>query len=174
MMQLKHHLSCFKIATILISTLALQSCCMRLSQDSNSPCGATPNELTLFQDMATMAPNLNQRKTAELSQAIKEGETLFTGLCSRCHVYTRSSTWAREILQAQDPQAPIPPELTSQRFQKRFSEEYLKATIEYGIHKPFSAHSMPSWKGVLNDNDIRNLVAYIIHIGAPAPMDEAQ
>ena len=171
---MRHHTSCFKILTILLSMTILQSCCMRLSQDPNSPCGATPNELTLFQDMASVAPNLNQRETAELSQAIKDGEALFTGLCSRCHVYTRSSTWAREILQAQDPQAPIPPELTSQRFQKSFSEEYLKATIEYGVHKPFAAHSMPSWKGVLNEDDIRSLVAYIIHIGAPAPYEETE
>lgn len=99
----------------------------------------------------------------------QRGETLFTSLCSGCHVHGRLSNLALSIREATAQGAPVPPHLSCERFQYANSEVYLAATIKYGGRPEFNAHSMPAWQGVLNDEDIADLVAYIVGIGDITP-----
>jgi mono/diheme cytochrome c family protein len=99
----------------------------------------------------------------------QRGETLFTSLCSSCHVHGRLSNVAKTIRDATSGGAPVPPHLSCERFQYSNSEAYLAATIKYGGRPEFQAHSMPAWQGVLNDEDVADLVAYIVSIGDITP-----
>ncbi|MEJ2670251.1 MAG: cytochrome c [Gammaproteobacteria bacterium] len=98
---------------------------------------------------------------------VGRGETLFTSLCSGCHVHGRQSSLAQAIREASGLGAPMPPKLACERFQYSYSEAYVSATIKHGGRPEFKAHSMPAWAGILNDEDIADLVAYIVSIGAP-------
>ena len=59
----------------------------------------------------------------------------------------------------------MPPKLACERFQFSYSEAYIAATIKHGGRPQFKAHSMPAWEGVLSDEDVADLVAYIVSIG---------
>ncbi len=104
----------------------------------------------------------------QLSGDITRGQNMFLSLCSGCHVHARRSEFALLIRQAesQGMEPTIPPQLSCEQYQESLSQEYLAATIEYGMHNDsVPAHSMPAWRHVLNDQDVADLVAYIVTIG---------
>lgn len=138
------------------TALLLQSCATPPEEANAMHCGE--GSYPLAYDVL----DVSQR---EMKGDLQRGETLFTSLCSSCHVHGRRSNLALSIREATAGGAPVPPHLSCERFQYANSEVYLAATIKYGGRPEFEAHSMPAWQGVLNDEDIADLVAYIVSIG---------
>jgi mono/diheme cytochrome c family protein len=141
-------------------SLALLQGCTTSSDKAHEGCVAGPS--TLPHDVISEAQK-------PMKGNVQRGETLFTSLCSGCHVHGRLSNLAQSIRSATTSGAPVPPHLSCERFQYANSEAYLAATIKYGGRPEFQAHSMPAWQGVLNDEDIADLVAYIVSIGDITP-----
>lgn len=138
------------------AALLLQSCATQPEQQDASACGDGAYPL---------AYDVINESQKQMKGNAQRGETLFTSLCSGCHVHGRLSNLALSIREATAKGAPVPPHLSCERFQYENSEVYLAATIKYGGRPEFQAHSMPAWQGVLNDEDIADLVAYIVSIG---------
>lgn len=143
-----------------LCAVAVAGCTTKETPPQAAACGEGPYPLIV--DVVSQA----QKSVRGNPQ---RGETLFTSLCSGCHVHGRLSNVAKTIRDATAGGAPVPPHLSCERFQYENSEAYLAATIKYGGRPEFEAHSMPAWQGVLNDEDIADLVAYIVSIGDITP-----
>lgn len=111
-------------------------------------------------------------KLTHLSDDEKAGETLFQNNCAFCHAADGSGkNWIGSFLQ------PHPRNLSNHSFMATMSRARLKSVIENGI----PGSTMSSWKSVLSDQQIEQIIAYIIRVfgplaadnGAPAPIKNA-
>ncbi|WP_455203631.1 c-type cytochrome, partial [Kaarinaea lacus] len=110
-------------------------------QQADTTTGATPYA------KHDLAPQLSG-----LSSAEAEGEKLFQKNCAFCHAADGTGkNWIGSFLQ------PHPRNLTDPKTMGAMTQERLKQTIRDGL----PGTTMSAWKGVLSDEQIDNIIAYI-------------
>ena len=92
------------------------------------------------------------------------GEGLFAALCQGCHESQSPASMNSVLGTHVRGQTVKPPPLKCRGGARSLSKHYVFATIKYGGRTEVSAHSMPAWDGVLSDEDIGDLVAYIVSL----------
>jgi len=104
-------------------------------------------------------------KVEGLNALEKKGETLYQQNCAFCHAADGTGrNWIGTFLE------PHPRDLTSPEYMSAMTRERLTAVIKEGLPNT----SMPAWKSVLSDGDIKALIAYIGRVFHPlAPAQQA-
>ena len=104
-------------------------------------------------------------KIAGLTATEKRGEHLYQQNCAFCHAADGTGrNWIGTFLE------PHPRDLTSPEFMSAMTTERLATVIKEGLPNT----SMPAWKSVLNDDDIKALIAYISRAFHSVGKGEAQ
>lgn len=104
-------------------------------------------------------------KIAGLNSMEKRGEHLYQQNCAFCHAADGTGrNWIGTFLE------PHPRDLTASEFMSNMTSERLATVIKEGLPNT----SMPAWKTVLNDEDIKALIAYISRAFHPVGKTEAQ
>lgn len=99
-------------------------------------------------------------RVANLTAVEKRGERLFQDNCAFCHGADGSGkNWIGQFLE------PHPRNLRASEFMFGMSRDRLFASIRDGLQ----GTSMPAWKSVLTDVEIRSLVDYIARAFHPLP-----
>jgi cytochrome c oxidase cbb3-type subunit 3 len=99
-----------------------------------------------------------------LSALEKRGEGLYQQNCAFCHAADGTGrNWIGTFLE------PHPRDLTAPEFMATMSRERLTHVIKEGLPET----SMPAWKSVLNDEDIRAVIAYISRAFHPVDANKA-
>lgn len=89
---------------------------------------------------------------AGLSPQERQGEELFQKNCAFCHGADGSGkNWIGTFME------PHPRDLSSGEFMSTINSAYLLQAIREGL----PGTSMPAWKGVLSDADIKAIIAYV-------------
>lgn len=114
----------------------------RASHSNNdSVTTATPYSI---HDSAPVIDDLNQQQ--------RHGETLFQKNCAFCHAADGTGkNWIGSFLE------PHPRNLTDPVFMASMTRSRLRSVIEYGL----PGTTMSAWKGVLTDEQIDSIIAYI-------------
>ena len=104
-------------------------------------------------------------KIADLSALEKRGESLYQANCAFCHAADGTGrNWIGTFLE------PHPRDLTSPEFMSAMTHERLTSVIKEGLPNT----SMPAWKSVLSDSDIKALLAYVSRAFHPIGAAQAQ
>ena len=104
-------------------------------------------------------------KIAGLTTLEKRGEHLYQQKCAFCHAADGTGrNWIGTFLE------PPPRDLTAPEFMSTMTAERLTTVIKDGLPNT----SMPAWKTVLNDEDIKALIAYISRAFHPVGKAEPQ
>lgn len=94
-------------------------------------------------------------EVAGLSAMEKRGEALFQANCAFCHGATGTGkNWIGSFME------PHPRDLTDPKFMQDMTRQRLAHTIREGLPNT----SMPAWKSVFKDDEIRAVVAYISRV----------
>lgn len=102
---------------------------------------------------------------AGLTALEKRGEHLYQQNCAFCHAADGTGrNWIGTFLE------PHPRDLTAPEFMSAMTPERLASVIKDGLPNT----SMPAWKTVLNDDDIKALIAYIARAFHPIGKTDAQ
>lgn len=109
-----------------------------------------------FFTLSLGAPGLGQ------SQSAAEGQKLYMTYCSSCHGDKgRGDGAAGKAL-------PIKPaDHTDTKLMNSFSDEFLLTIISKGGAAVGKSSFMPAWGGVLKDNQLQDLLAYLRSIANP-------
>jgi cytochrome c oxidase cbb3-type subunit III len=101
---------------------------------------------------------------AGLTPLEKRGESLYQANCAFCHAADGTGrNWIGTFLE------PHPRDLTSSEFMSAMTDEHLTNVIKEGLPNT----SMPAWKSVLSDSDIKALLAYISRTFHPIGAQQA-
>lgn len=97
-------------------------------------------------------------KVGDLSPQERRGEALFQKNCAFCHGADGTGrNWIGRFLE------PHPRDLTDTTFMSVMNKALLAERIAQGL----PGTSMPSWKGVLQDDEIRDIVHYVARVFHP-------
>lgn len=121
------------------------------------------SELKEMADAQPMGRQLMERYSPESRGDKVRGSQLFVGLCSGCHSAEHDNTIVR-YLDGFRAGGKTPPNFAEKNYDAKEAKDYLFLKVKYGGKKEVVAHSMPSWEGVLNDQDINDLVTYIMSL----------
>jgi cytochrome c553 len=134
-------------------------------------CGCKPSEPSKVE--STIAKEVKQEVTVSgkdvknpipfSADAAKEGQEHFGHHCGICHGLDGQSTGVPFATKMQPPVA----DLSSKDVQD-YADGQLKWIIENGI----GPSGMPGWKGILNDEEMWNIVHYIRHLPAKGSLGE--
>jgi cytochrome c oxidase cbb3-type subunit 3 len=117
--------------------------------------GHTPGKAFALDGMASASPyRLHDQppRISGLGAQEKRGEALFRNNCAFCHAADGTArNWIGSFLQ------PHPRDFTDREFMSRMTRTRMAAAIREGL----PGTSMPAWKTVLSEPDIRALVAYV-------------
>lgn len=110
-----------------------------------------------------LSVQLTEHYKPQVKGDVKRGEALFKALCSSCHVEASERSMVK-FLSGYRKDGRLPPSFKSKEYDADHATDYLFLKIKYGGKKTVTAHSMPSWESVLSDEDINDLVAYVMHL----------
>lgn len=110
-----------------------------------------------------LSHQLVERYSPESKGDKLRGSQLFVGLCSGCHSAEHDNTIVR-YLDGFRAGGSTPPNFAEKNYDPKEAKDYLFLKVKYGGKQEVVAHSMPSWEGVLNDQDINDLVTYIMSL----------
>ena len=97
---------------------------------------------------------------ANMTALERQGEKLFQGNCAFCHAADGTGkNWIGSFLE------PHPRNLRDPAFMKNMTRTRLAETIRTGL----PGTSMPAWKSVLSEKEIRAIVAYVAKAFHPLP-----
>lgn len=96
------------------------------------------------------------------AQNVDEGRKLYASYCATCHGDNgKGDGPAGKALPVK------PADHTDAKLMSGFSDKFLFEIISKGGAALGKSSFMPSWGGVLKDNQVRDLVAYVRSIGNP-------
>ena len=97
------------------------------------------------------------------AQSVAEGQKLYMTYCSSCHGDKgRGDGAAGKGLPVK------PADHTDGKLMSSFSDEFLMTIISKGGAAVGKSSFMPAWGGVLKDNQLRDLLAYLRSISNPS------
>ena len=97
------------------------------------------------------------------AQSATEGQKLYMAYCSSCHGDKgRGDGAAGKALPVK------PADHTDGNVMNSFSDEFLVTIISKGVAAVGKSSFMPAWGGVLKDNQLQDLLAYLRSIANPS------
>jgi mono/diheme cytochrome c family protein len=97
------------------------------------------------------------------AQSAPEGQKLYTAYCSSCHGDKgQGDGSAGKALPVK------PADHTDGKVMNSFSDEFLLNIISKGGAAVGKSAFMPAWGGVLKENQLQNLVAYVRSLASPS------
>lgn len=123
----------------------------------------SPSSTSKVDAMSSASPYLLHEiapKLSDLTPQERQGEALFQGNCAFCHgADGTGKNWIGSFLE------PHPRNLQDHTFMQTMSKVRLFNTIREGLPNT----SMPAWKRVLSDDEIRSIVSYVARAFHPLP-----
>ena len=93
--------------------------------------------------------------------ALAEGQYLYNYHCGHCHGYDGEGQLSASIPQARELGLHLVPPQDSTGHTWEHPDHLLIRVVEDGIPNPLMQFPMPSYKGVLSEQEIRNILSYI-------------